>query len=144
MADLVVVGASLAGLRAVEAVRSDGFDGSVTLVGAEEHLPYDRPPLSKDHLADDEPRDSTYREREKLDEIGVELLLGAPATALDVDPNDSERSFRVELKAMPGQEGEYIATIPFNRVGRFALCDPPAAGLTGLKRPFRQNLILLT
>jgi uncharacterized membrane protein len=40
---------------------------------------------------------------------------------LDVDPNDSERSFPVELKAMPGQEGEYIATIPFNRVGRFAL-----------------------
>jgi NADPH-dependent 2,4-dienoyl-CoA reductase/sulfur reductase-like enzyme len=85
VADLVVVGASLAGLRAVEAVRNDGFDGSVTLVGAEEHLPYDRPPLSKDHLADDEPRDSTYREREKLDEIGVELLLGAPATALDVE-----------------------------------------------------------
>src|ERR1700710_1961580 len=85
VADLVVVGASLAGLRAVEAVRNDGFDGSVTLVGAEEHLPYDRPPLSKDHLADDELRDSTYREREKLDEIGVELLLGSPATALDVE-----------------------------------------------------------
>jgi NADPH-dependent 2,4-dienoyl-CoA reductase/sulfur reductase-like enzyme len=47
---LVVVGASLAGLRAVEAARKAGFDGSVTLVGAEEHLPYDRPPLSKAHL----------------------------------------------------------------------------------------------
>ena len=85
MADLVVVGASLAGLRAVEAVRGDGFEGSVTLVGAEEHLPYDRPPLSKEHLAGDEPGDSTYREREKLDEIGVELVLGTPATALDVE-----------------------------------------------------------
>ena len=40
---------------------------------------------------------------------------------LDVDPNDAERSFAVELKAMPGQEGEYMATIPFNRVGRFSL-----------------------
>ena len=78
---LVVVGASLAGLRAVEAVRNDGWDGSIVLVGAEEHLPYDRPPLSKDHLANDEPGDSTYREREKLDEIGVELVLGAPALA---------------------------------------------------------------
>jgi NADPH-dependent 2,4-dienoyl-CoA reductase/sulfur reductase-like enzyme len=85
VADLVVVGASLAGLRAVEAVRNDGFEGSVVLVGAEEHLPYDRPPLSKEHLADDEPGDSTYREREKLDEIDVELRLGAPATALDLD-----------------------------------------------------------
>jgi len=85
VADLVVVGASLAGLRAVEAVRGDGFEGSVTLVGAEEHLPYDRPPLSKEHLARDEPGDSTYRAREKLDEIGVELVLGTPATALDVE-----------------------------------------------------------
>src|ERR1700710_871094 len=81
VADLVVVGASLAGLRAVEAVRNDGFEGSVVLVGAEEDLPYDRPPLSKEHPRDDEPGDSTYREREKLDEIDVELRLGAPATA---------------------------------------------------------------
>ncbi|HEY2225487.1 NAD(P)/FAD-dependent oxidoreductase [Actinomycetospora sp.] len=85
MADLVVVGASLAGLRAVEAVRHDGFEGSVMLIGAEEHLPYDRPPLSKEHLAADEPSDPTYRERETLDELGVELVLGAPATALDLD-----------------------------------------------------------
>jgi uncharacterized membrane protein len=40
---------------------------------------------------------------------------------LDVDPNDAERSFPVELKAMPGQDGEYYATIPFNRVGKFIL-----------------------
>lgn len=48
---LVVVGASLAGLRAVEAARKTGFDGEVVLVGAEQHLPYDRPPLSKAFLA---------------------------------------------------------------------------------------------
>ena len=41
---LVVVGASLAGLRAVEAARRAGFTGSITLIGAEDHLPYDRPP----------------------------------------------------------------------------------------------------
>jgi NADPH-dependent 2,4-dienoyl-CoA reductase/sulfur reductase-like enzyme len=85
VADLVVVGASLAGLRAVEAVRQDGFEGSIALIGAEEHLPYDRPPLSKEHLASDEPGDPTYRERETLDELGVELVLGAPASALDLD-----------------------------------------------------------
>ena len=47
---LVVVGASLAGLRAVEAARKAGFEGAITLIGAERHFPYDRPPLSKDFL----------------------------------------------------------------------------------------------
>lgn len=85
---LVVVGASLAGLRAVEAVRADGFTGPITLIGAEPHLPYDRPPLSKAHLEarhpGDEPFDPTYRSLTTLrDELGVNLLLGRPATALD-------------------------------------------------------------
>ena len=54
---LVIVGASLAGLRAAESARRTGWDGEITLVGAEEHLPYDRPPLSKaqlDHGAGDD------------------------------------------------------------------------------------------
>ncbi|GGS27190.1 ferredoxin reductase [Streptomyces humidus] len=83
---LVVVGASLAGLRAVEAARKDGFDGRITLVGAEPHLPYDRPPLSKQFLeeigADGTP--PTFRTEEVLrTDLGVELLLGTPATFLD-------------------------------------------------------------
>src|SRR5215472_13837314 len=48
---IVVVGASLAGLRSVEALRRLGYAGRMTLVGAEPHLPYDRPPLSKEVLA---------------------------------------------------------------------------------------------
>ncbi|MDD7966016.1 NAD(P)/FAD-dependent oxidoreductase [Actinomycetospora lemnae] len=84
MTHLVVVGASLAGLRAVEAVRRDGFDGEVTLVGAEEHLPYDRPPLSKEYLAAEECPDPRYREEETFaGDLDVELLLGTPASALD-------------------------------------------------------------
>ena len=51
MQTVVVVGASLAGLRATEAMRRDGYDGRIVLVGAERHLPYDRPPLSKQLLA---------------------------------------------------------------------------------------------
>ncbi|GAA4796226.1 FAD-dependent oxidoreductase [Actinomycetospora chlora] len=79
-----MVGASLAGLRAVEAVRRDGFDGEVTLVGAEEHLPYDRPPLSKEYLAAEECPDPRYREEETFaGDLDVELLLGTPASALD-------------------------------------------------------------
>ncbi|MCD9902729.1 FAD-dependent oxidoreductase [Streptomyces sp. MT29] len=48
--DVVIVGASLAGLRAAETLRAEGFTGNLTLVGAEQHAPYDRPPLSKRFL----------------------------------------------------------------------------------------------
>ncbi|SEQ48333.1 Reductase C-terminal [Lentzea xinjiangensis] len=84
---LVVVGASLAGLRAVEAARKAGFAGRVTLIGDEPHLPYDRPPLSKQLLAPGGSTDPvTFRSRAELvDELGVELLLDAPATGLDPD-----------------------------------------------------------
>ena len=47
---IAVVGASLAGLRAVEALRARGFDGRIDWIGAEPHEPYDRPPLSKQVL----------------------------------------------------------------------------------------------
>ena len=85
---LVVVGASLAGLRAAEAARKAGFEGGITLVGAEEHLPYDRPPLSKaylDKLPDGaSPASTEFRSADTLrDELGIELVLGAPATGLD-------------------------------------------------------------
>ncbi len=88
MTHLVVVGASLAGLRAVEAARKAGHEGPITLIGAERHLPYDRPPLSKDFLAatedGGEPARPYFRDEEYLtDGLGVELLLGAPATHLD-------------------------------------------------------------
>jgi NADPH-dependent 2,4-dienoyl-CoA reductase/sulfur reductase-like enzyme len=81
---LAVVGASLAGIRAVESARKAGHTGPITLVGAEPHLPYDRPPLSKAWLDEAEPPDVTFRTREHLrDELGVDLRLGTPATGLD-------------------------------------------------------------
>jgi len=87
---LVVVGASLAGLRAVEAARKVGHDGPITLIGEETHLPYDRPPLSKDFLSPTEdgtePERPFFRAEEHLvDELGVELVLGQAATALDTE-----------------------------------------------------------
>ena len=83
---IVVVGASLAGLRACETLRGDGFTGPVTLVGAEEHLPYDRPPLSKKLLAGDwEPDRIHLRKRDDIDALGLDLRLGTPATGLDID-----------------------------------------------------------
>jgi NADPH-dependent 2,4-dienoyl-CoA reductase/sulfur reductase-like enzyme len=87
---LVVVGGSLAGLRAVEAARKVGFSGTITLIGAERHLPYDRPPLSKEFLDVTAPGVEAvvpfFRSDDVFaDELDVELLLGSPATSLDID-----------------------------------------------------------
>ncbi len=80
---LVVVGASLAGLRTVEAARRHGFTGPVTLIGAEPHLPYDRPPLSKEFLAPEAEERYLAEEAHLRDDLAVELLLGEPADGLD-------------------------------------------------------------
>ncbi|MCR6483160.1 FAD-dependent oxidoreductase [Amycolatopsis sp. OK19-0408] len=84
---LVVVGASLAGLRAVEAARRTGYRGRIVLVGAEARLPYDRPPLSKAFLDPGGPGEVPpfHAETVLRDELGVELMLGAPAEHLDTD-----------------------------------------------------------
>ncbi|MFG1641732.1 NAD(P)/FAD-dependent oxidoreductase [Amycolatopsis sp. NPDC049252] len=82
---LVVVGASLAGLRAVESARRTGYRGRIVLIGAEDHLPYDRPPLSKAFLDAGGPAEVTpfHPETVLRDELDVELVLGAPAESLD-------------------------------------------------------------
>ena len=82
-AGLIVVGASLAGLRAVEAARRFGYPGPITLIGDEPHPPYDRPPLSKAFLAAGDSMDPTFRSALRLAEAGVDLRLGQPASAVD-------------------------------------------------------------
>ncbi|GAA5112281.1 NAD(P)/FAD-dependent oxidoreductase [Haloechinothrix salitolerans] len=85
MSRLVVVGASLAGLRAVESARRAGFTGAITLLGAEEHLPYDRPPLSKEFLTGDGTPKHFRTEDALRTDLDVDLRLGTPATGLDVE-----------------------------------------------------------
>lgn len=83
---LVVVGASLAGLRAVEAARRFGHEGRITLIGAEKHLPYDRPPLSKEFLDDPTSVDTHFPGVNELTEnLDVDVRLGTPASTLDVE-----------------------------------------------------------
>ena len=83
---MVVVGGSLAGLRAIETLRNDGFEGRVTLIGDETRQPYDRPPLSKKVLAGEwEPERIALRRDGDLGSLDVEARLGRTATGLDVD-----------------------------------------------------------
>jgi NADPH-dependent 2,4-dienoyl-CoA reductase/sulfur reductase-like enzyme len=82
-ARVVVVGGSLAGVRAAEALRRGGFDGSLTIVGDEQHRPYDRPPLSKQVLAGTRaPEDATL---DVSGDLHAEWRLGVRAAALDLD-----------------------------------------------------------
>ncbi|GAA3570483.1 FAD-dependent oxidoreductase [Amycolatopsis ultiminotia] len=82
MKTVAIVGASLAGARAAQELRAQGFDGRVVLVGEEPHLPYDRPPLSKGFLAGTASRESL----DLLDDddlAALELRLGTRAERLD-------------------------------------------------------------
>lgn len=80
-----MVGASIAGLRFVESARRQGYDGRIRLVGAEEHLPYDRPPLSKSVLKGEVASESTqFKDHGYFRDLDVDLELGSPAISLDL------------------------------------------------------------
>src|SRR5699024_10545360 len=81
---LVVVGTGPAGIRAVEAARAAGHTGPVTVLGAEPHTPYDRPPLSKTVLGQNtDGQLPALREAEALAALGAQIRGGAAATGLD-------------------------------------------------------------
>ncbi|GHI40551.1 NAD(P)/FAD-dependent oxidoreductase [Streptomyces violascens] len=79
---IVVVGASLAGLRAAETIRDKGFTGSLTMIGDEPYEPYDRPPLSKGVLLGRSTAERTALPRRRA--IDAEWRLGVPAVGLDM------------------------------------------------------------
>ncbi|MEU0280576.1 FAD-dependent oxidoreductase [Streptomyces sp. NPDC006195] len=82
---IAIVGASAGGLATAEALRRSGYEGTITLVGDEPHLPYDRPPLSKRILAGtDEPSGLALRRTEDIHALGLDLRLGVRATGLDL------------------------------------------------------------
>jgi 3-phenylpropionate/trans-cinnamate dioxygenase ferredoxin reductase subunit len=94
---MVVVGGGLAGAKAAETLRTEGFDGRVVLVAEEPERPYERPPLSKDYLNGSKERDVVFvHETGWYDEHAVELRTGVRAVALDpaaheVELDDGER-----------------------------------------------------
>jgi 3-phenylpropionate/trans-cinnamate dioxygenase ferredoxin reductase subunit len=82
--NMVIVGASLAGARAAQTLRDEGFSGPVILIGEEDETPYERPPLSKDYLMGKHGREKIYvQPREWYGEHDVDLRLGTRVTELD-------------------------------------------------------------
>ncbi|HEX7097224.1 MAG TPA: FAD-dependent oxidoreductase [Acidimicrobiales bacterium] len=116
---VTIVGASLAGIRAAETLRRDGFDGTITLIGDEPHPPYDRPPLSKQLLAGTmEPDAIRLLAPDALDALELDLQLGRRAVGLDV------ASRRLTL-----DDGE---TLPFD--GLLIATGASARGIPGCER----------
>ena len=84
MNGIVIVGAGQAGATLAETLRAKGFEGALTLIGAETDLPYERPPLSKAYLLGEMARERLYLRPEAIyAEKGIALRLGAPVTHLD-------------------------------------------------------------
>ncbi|NKY40843.1 FAD-dependent oxidoreductase, partial [Cellulomonas septica] len=86
---VVVVGAGLAGAKTVEALREGGYEGRVTLLGAEPDRPYERPPLSKGYLTGSDERDAAFvHEPGWYAAHDVDLRTGTTVTALDLGALD--------------------------------------------------------
>src|SRR4051794_17587785 len=85
----VIAGAGLAGAKAAETLRDEGFDGRIVLIGDERERPYERPPLSKDYLRGEAERAAIYVHPEAFyAERDVELRLGRRVDELDVDARE--------------------------------------------------------
>jgi NADPH-dependent 2,4-dienoyl-CoA reductase/sulfur reductase-like enzyme len=104
---VIVVGASAAGLTAAEALRREGYAGGLTIVGDELRLPYDRPPLSKQILRGAwEPERIVLRTEELLAELEADWLLGTAAVSLD----SAARKITLTDGRVLGYDGLVIAT----------------------------------
>ena len=113
---VAVVGASLAGVRVLKALRRKGFDGELVLIGDENELPYDRPPLSKHYLTGDDPVAVKLLEPESFYD-DVELRLGVSAVRLDLadravtlDDGSSVRADHVVIAT--GARARTLAELP--------------------------------
>ncbi|RPE46560.1 NAD/ferredoxin-dependent reductase-like protein [Streptomyces sp. Ag109_O5-1] len=119
-ARIVVAGASMAGLRAAEQLRAAGWTGAITVVGDEPHMPYNRPPLSKEVLAGKVPFESlAFRPRASVSD--VEWRLGRRVVSAGLD----ERTVRLDDGGALSYDGLVVAT---GMRPRRLNCPGPLAG----------------
>ncbi|MBB3051542.1 NADPH-dependent 2,4-dienoyl-CoA reductase/sulfur reductase-like enzyme [Prauserella isguenensis] len=114
MERVTVVGASLAGLATVRALRAQEFEGRITLIGDERHEPYDRPPLSKEYLAGTVSEDDIGLTHSDDAELDVEWVIGQPASSLDTAGKSVELAggFRIETDAVVVATGARARELP--------------------------------
>jgi 3-phenylpropionate/trans-cinnamate dioxygenase ferredoxin reductase component len=87
----VIVGAALTGAKAAEALREEGFDGRIVLIGSEPELPYERPPLSKEYLRGEAPREKARVHEEGFYEShDIDLRTGTTVASLDTGASEVE------------------------------------------------------
>ena len=87
----LIVGAGFAGAKAAEALRSEGFDGRIVLLGSEPEVPYERPPLSKDYLRGESPREDTHVHPDGFyEEHRIELRTSEEVTEIDTGARQVE------------------------------------------------------
>ena len=119
---VAVVGASLAGLSAARALRNESYDGRIVVIGDEVHLPYDRPPLSKDFLAGTASLDDIALGTPDDEDLRLEWRLGTTAVGLDA----GSRSVLLRDGSAIRADGVVLAT------GARARLLPGSAGLAGV------------
>jgi 3-phenylpropionate/trans-cinnamate dioxygenase ferredoxin reductase subunit len=125
---MVIMGAGECGARAALALRETGFAGPVTLVGAENRLPYERPPLSKDVMQlDGEPAPKTIASAERLAAASIDTILGNPATTIDREARSVALSDGVSL----GYDKLLMATGAQSR--HLPLAGPPGGRIAYLR-----------
>jgi 3-phenylpropionate/trans-cinnamate dioxygenase ferredoxin reductase component len=124
----VIVGASLAGATAAITLRDEGADGTVTLIGAEDEPPYERPPLSKAYLRGDVPFDKALvRPAAFYPEHGIDAILGTRATRIDL----STRTVELDDHRQVPFDALLIATGGRNR--RVSVPGADLEGIYGLR-----------
>lgn len=122
MRSVAIVGASLAGLAAARALRAQGFDGAITLIGEEARPPYDRPPLSKEFLLGESSVEDLALATDDDEDLGIDWRLGTTAVGLDPHGRRITLSDGGEVHA----DGAVLAT------GARARTLPQADGLSGV------------
>ena len=121
---IVIAGASLAGVRALETLREEGYEGEIVALSAENQMPYDRPPLSKQFLTGKWEEDQFSLRRQGFEDLKVDWRLGISATAL----TPADKTISLSNGESLSYGGLIIAT------GSSARSLPFGTGLAGLHR----------
>src|SRR5215210_1149012 len=145
----IIIGAGLAGAKAAETLRDEGFDGRVVLVGSESDRPYHRPPLSKGYLRGEVHRDRVYVHEDAFYAgRDIELQLGRTAVSLDpagttVELDDGDRLDYDALLLATGAAPRRLPVPGGDRDGVLYLRElPDADAIAGRLRAARALVVI--